>query len=224
MRIFSGAHSESVKDTQVLLARIDLLRGRPEAAVVRLNHVLEHDGADMAPLHVAPIYDWRARAYAALRRYRKAYGDLSEYSRRYVEANDVERHRQAETLRARFEVDRQMERNASLQRELEASREQSQRQARQLKLNRGIALGGVLTIALLVYFLSANHRYRKQLLELATRDSLTGLANRRRTAEFATTALESVFDTQRPLSIALIDLDNFKMINDRCAIRRAISY
>jgi len=44
---------------------------------------------------------------------------------------------------------------------------------------------------------------------------LTGLPNRRRTAKKATAALCSATEGHRPLTIALIDLDHFKKINDR---------
>jgi diguanylate cyclase (GGDEF)-like protein len=42
------------------------------------------------------------------------------------------------------------------------------------------------------------------------------LPNRRRTLELAVAALESARDTKLPLTIALIDMDHFKDINDRC--------
>jgi diguanylate cyclase (GGDEF)-like protein len=64
--------------------------------------------------------------------------------------------------------------------------------------------------------LIAHLRYRKQLVLLATRDSLTGLPNRGRMAAVATEALETAFATQEPLSVALIDLDHFKALNDLC--------
>jgi diguanylate cyclase (GGDEF)-like protein len=58
--------------------------------------------------------------------------------------------------------------------------------------------------------------FRQQLVKLASQDSLTGLPNRRRTAELATAALSSASSTQTPLTIAIIDMDHFKVINDRC--------
>jgi len=58
--------------------------------------------------------------------------------------------------------------------------------------------------------------YRQQLVKLASQDSLTGLPNRRRTAELAIAALSSASTTQTPLTIAIIDMDHFKVINDRC--------
>jgi len=217
MRIFGSARtSDALKETQALQARIDLGSGHPDQALAILNKVLDHNGADLTPRHVAPMYEWRARTNAALHNYRDAYADLQEYVKRYTVANDAERNRQATAQRARFETDREVERNASLQRELALSQEQSHRQAQQLRWNAMVVLMGILVIALLMYFLAVNRRYRQQLVQLAQEDSLTGLPNRRRTAELAEAALQSARTEQRPLTIAIIDLDHFKVINDRC--------
>ena len=217
LRRFSIANSaDSVKETQALQARIDLGSGHPERALAILNRVLDHNGADMPPRHVASIYHWRARANAALHNYRDAYSDLQEYVNRYTAANDAERNRQAGALRARFETDREVERNASLQRELAVSQEQSHRQAQQLRWNAVVVLLGVVVITLLIYFLVTTRRYRQQLVTLASQDALTGLPNRRRTAELAAAALQAASDTHQPLTLAVIDMDHFKIINDRC--------
>jgi diguanylate cyclase (GGDEF)-like protein len=215
--LFSTFQSaDTVKETRALLARIAIVDGRPADALATLNGVLDHDGADVPPRHVASYYEARASANAALHRYGAAYQDLREYARRYAAANDAERHQQAGALRARFETDRQIERNASLQRELTVSQQQSKRQAQQLRWNAVIVVVGSCVIALLIYFLSANFRYRQQLVKLASLDGLTGLPNRRCTAEFAAAALESARASGEALCIAIIDMDHFKSINDRC--------
>jgi diguanylate cyclase (GGDEF)-like protein len=217
LRAFTRAHSaDAAKDTLGQLARIDLADGHAEKALDILNRVLDQGGADLLPSHVASLYQWRARANAALHDYRSAYTDLAEYARRYAAANDAERSKAAAALRARFETDREIERNALLNRELGASRQQSQRQARELRWNAIAAASAVLVIALLIYFLVVNRRYRQQLVKLASLDGLTGLPNRRRTAELATAALAEATAAQTPLTIAIIDMDHFKIINDRC--------
>ena len=208
--------SDEVKETEALLARIDLAEGHPEKALATLNEVLDHSGTDVLPLRVASLYQWRARTNAALHNYRDAYNDLSEYMHRYVATNDADRIKQAVALRARFETDREIERNALLKRELDLSHEQSQRQAQQLRWNAIAAVSGVLVIALLIYFLVTNLRFRQQLVRLASQDGLTGLPNRRRTAELATEALAAMTEADKPLTIAIIDMDHFKYINDRC--------
>jgi diguanylate cyclase (GGDEF)-like protein len=208
--------SDEVKETLSLVARIDLAEGHPERAILTLNEVLDHSGTDMLPMRVASLYEWRAKTNAALHNYRDAYSDLSEYIKRYSTSNNLERTKQAGALRARFETDREIERNALLKRELDLSQEQSQRQAQQLRWNAIAAVSAVLVIALLIYFLVTNLRFRQQLVRLASQDGLTGLPNRRRTAELATAALTVATQSQTPLTIAIIDMDHFKFINDRC--------
>ncbi len=216
-RAFAGAESlDSVKAAQGLLARIDLESGHAARALTRLDAVLDHGGTDLPPIDVAALYESRARANAALHRYREAYADLREYATRYAASNDAERHLQAGSLRARFETDWQIERNATLQRELADSQEQSRRQVRQLRWNAVAAATGGCIIALLIYFLITNVRYRRRLATLASQDGLTGLPNRRRIAELATRALARARETGEPLTLALIDMDHFKIINDSC--------
>lgn len=214
---FRAAHAlDQVKETQALLARIDLANGHPDKALATLNAVLDQGGADLLPSRVASLYQARARANAAAHNYREAYADLTEYATRHADANDAERSRAAAALRARFETDREIERNVMLKRELALSQDQSQRQARELRWNAFVVALGVAVIALLVYFLMVNRSYRQQLVKLASQDGLTGLPNRRRTAEFATAALAEAIATDTPLTIAIIDMDHFKVINDRC--------
>jgi diguanylate cyclase (GGDEF)-like protein len=205
-----------VKETLALVARIDLAEGHPERAILTLNEVLDHSGTDVLPLRVASLYEWRARTNAALHNYRDAYSDLTEYMRRFTATNDADRTKQTAALRARFETDREIERNASLKRELGLSQEQSQRQAQQLRWNAIAAVSAIVVIALLIYFLVSNFRFRQQLVRLASQDGLTGLPNRRRTAELASAALEAATTAQTALTIAIIDMDHFKFINDRC--------
>lgn len=56
---------------------------------------------------------------------------------------------------------------------------------------------------------------RADLVELASRDPLTGLHNRRHLVEGFTALLAAAHIGGEPLSIALFDLDNFKSVNDK---------
>ena len=56
---------------------------------------------------------------------------------------------------------------------------------------------------------------QNQLLELAYRDSLTGLGNRKAFLEQLKLALDEADQLQRPLALFYIDLDRFKEVNDR---------
>lgn len=54
-----------------------------------------------------------------------------------------------------------------------------------------------------------------ELRELATTDALTGALNRRRLFEVAEAELVHAARSQRPLSLAMLDVDHFKAVNDR---------
>ncbi len=214
---FIAAHSTDViKETRAVLARIDLGEGHPRRALAELNGVLDHAGEDMPPRRVSILYLWRARTNAALGRYRQAYADLAEYSRRITADYGAERLRQAAAMRARFATDEEIERNRDLKHELALSQERSRRQAEELKRNAAIFFSGLVVIALLIYISIASSRHRRALVRLATIDGLTGLPNRRRTAELANEALQAARARSEPLTVAIIDLDHFKSINDCC--------
>jgi diguanylate cyclase (GGDEF)-like protein len=212
--IFSKARSvDTIKQSLALLARIDLAEGRAAAALAKLDRVLANDAEDMPPRQVAPLFKSRAEANAALGHHRAAYADLDEYMKRYTAQNEARRLRQASALRARFETDREIERNAALHRELARTKEKQQ----ELQRWTFTAIGAcALVIGLLTTMLIFARRHRRQFALLANQDALTGLPNRRRTAEFAAEALARAEDSGTALTAALIDLDHFKLINDRC--------
>jgi diguanylate cyclase (GGDEF)-like protein len=210
LEMFEASQSiDMLKETQALIARIDLNQGRAAQALAALDSVLGKNGADMPPHKLGTFYRWRAQANAALKRHEQAYADLEEYVRRYVSVNDAQRNAQSAALRAHFEIDREIERNATLERELE-------RQKTQLQWTIIGSVAGAFVIVLLTYILIISTRHRRELSRLAGQDSLTGVPNRRRVVKLATRALEHAAARQQPLTIGLIDLDHFKVINDRC--------
>ena len=208
--------TQMVKETQALLAHADLDEGKYASALATLNGVLDQKGADIVPRWVPELYELRARANAGLHNDAAAYRDLLEYVQRARAATDADRARSGRVLRARFRVDNEIERNASLQRELSLSKERSDLQRDQLQRRTEIMVASVALIALLTYILVATQIHRRQLQRIATEDSLTKLPNRRRIAELAMAALANARTHNEPLTLALVDLDHFKLINDAC--------
>ena len=216
-RVFAASKSTDVlKETQAYLALIDLHDGRTRQALGTLNHVLDHQGNDMAPSRVAIAYRTRARAYAGVGDYARAYSDLEQYLRRYRAENLARRLRLQETVKERALARKEIARNALLQHQLELTRRRATRQTETLRWVTVLGTASVLVIALLSYILLSNMGHRRQLVRLATEDNLTGMPNRGRTVELATAALEEAAAQRRPLTVAIIDLDHFKTINDRC--------
>lgn len=216
LETFAASNSTDVeKESQGLLARIDLLEAHPERALNRLNSVLEHSGSEMQPRMVAQQYEERARANSMLGNYQQAYADLGEYLRRYSSQNDAQRTLQIAALRTRFETDIAIQRNTSLQGQLALARDREEHRKTQLRWVTMISAASAIVIALLTLLLVSNIRYRRRLVRLATTDTLTGIANRGRIAELATLAIADAHERGAPLCVALLDLDRFKAINDR---------
>ena len=207
---------DMVKQARALEARADLDEGQGLGALAILDEVLDRNGTDIVPRAVPQLYELRARANAATGNFASAYADLREYVRRARAVSDADRARSGSVLRARFRVDSEMERNASLQRELSLTRERYALQRDQLDRRADLLAAGAALILLLSYILVAERGHRRQLQRIATEDSLTKLPNRRRTAELATAALSEAIAAHTPLIIALADLDHFKLINDAC--------
>lgn len=64
-------------------------------------------------------------------------------------------------------------------------------------------------------FASRTEMQRRQLAELAQRDALTGALNRRALREDLDRALSAFREKGEPLAMAVLDLDHFKLVNDR---------
>lgn len=62
---------------------------------------------------------------------------------------------------------------------------------------------------------SVEARYHDEIYQLATRDPLTGLSNRRHFLDLVERELQRANRHERPLCLLIVDLDHFKAINDR---------
>ncbi|MBB6092817.1 diguanylate cyclase (GGDEF)-like protein [Povalibacter uvarum] len=216
LRTFTEAGSiDPRKKVLTNLAEIDLLEHTPAAALARLNQVLDQQGRDIAPFRLAKVYELRAQANTQLGHADAALADYQAYMDRYKTSTDAERAREAAALRARFETDREIERNAFLQRELQSKNEKLQAQSARLRWMIVSGLAGTAVIALLTYLLVTAKRKRALLAQLAQQDDLTALPNRRRTLQLATEAFDVTRAYRQPLTIGILDLDHFKQINDR---------
>jgi diguanylate cyclase (GGDEF)-like protein len=214
LRIFAAQKAaDMAAQARAALAHIDLEEGRPARALIALNELLREGGADLPPRRVPPLFRLRSRANAALGKFADSYLDLEEYLQRQIAVDEARRVKQVATLSARFETDRQLARNGELKRELAAARERQLQQTRWT----AIAIGtGATVIVLLLLQIGSIRRHRRQLAVFANIDSLTGLPNRRHIYELANAAMTRAVALPAPFTVALIDLDHFKSINDRC--------
>lgn len=96
--------------------------------------------------------------------------------------------------------------------------EQNETQALETARNnfiRTIVLGLVASVIIIAFTLVTINRYQERIEVLATIDELTGVANRRAFESGYQTIKYNYSRMGRPFSVLLIDLDNFKKVNDR---------
>ncbi|WP_155006404.1 GGDEF domain-containing protein [Sphingomonas hengshuiensis] len=158
-----------------------------------------------------PLYQTRGMAQAGLGNFREAYADMKRYADMYRDDIEAKKSREAATLASQVEIERQVDRNKALEREVVFEQERARYERQRLILLGGVA--GALALALAL-FLWMGRRHRRALEALASSDGLTGLPNRRHATEQGSVALARAADARSPLSLGLIDIDYFKRIND----------
>jgi PAS domain S-box-containing protein len=163
-----SGHPELTVDAAANLARIDLLRGRPTAALARLNGQIDA-GVDRAPsAKLARMHADRAQALAQLGRYREALRDHEEASRETVEIDAEQRALSASIMQGRLGAERMQEERRVLEAQVEAERQRSAASERQLHLSLALAaaaVGLVLLMAVMLRIRSANERASRRAAE-----------------------------------------------------------
>ena len=131
------------------------------------------------------------------------------------EIHEVEKEIASKNLQMRFDF-RQAETDNLLlttKNELQSSQiERAKKEQQALFYALGLAF---LTVGIIVYMLFRQISAREKFKRLALRDELTGAPNRRAILEFAKQHIILSKNTNSEFTIAIVDLDNFKSINDQ---------
>ena len=186
------AYLDRRRDSLEALAGADAIRSRIDSTWMEVTYL---GGA--------------AEVYAKLGDFDKAYRNQLQLREAEKRSVTEAREKDAAEVQTRFEVKQKEAENAILrarERESEARR---------------VAL--VLAVVLLLFvlgglglFLFRQSQQNRRFSNLAMRDDLTGLANRRSILEFARAQLRTSRRDNIRMCLALIDIDHFKAINDEC--------
>ncbi len=170
----------------------------------------EHD----QPLSRAVLARAMAEGYASQLQWARAYAELKRAQDFEEKGQQLARDDQVLRLQARYDTARREAENAELRHRSETARLALEAEtARQRALWLAIAVLGLVASAGIGVAWRALRR-RRNLLDLALKDSLTGAGNRRAVTAYALQQLEQARRMGLPLSVALIDLDHFKAVND----------
>lgn len=170
----------------------------------------EHD----QPLSRAVLARAMSEGYASQQQWQRAYAELKRAQDFEDKGRQLARDDQVLRLQARYDTARREAENAELRHRSETARLALEAEtARQRALWLAIAVLGLTASAGLVVAWRALRR-RRNLMDLALKDALTGAGNRRAITAYAMQQLEQARRMGLPLSLALIDLDHFKAVND----------
>jgi len=171
-------------------------------------------GPGAAPTARAKLLHAMAQALANQGRHAAAYQTLREAVDAEQQSRSAARDAQMLRLQARYDSARRDAENAELRLKTEAARLQLETEAER---RRTLTVGFVALAALtLLAFMLAGRQLlrRRRMAELALRDELTGVPNRRAVLAYAREQFNQARRLGVPLTVALIDLDHFKRIND----------
>jgi diguanylate cyclase len=162
----------------------------------------------------AQIYLVLADSYAGIAEYEKAYEQKKLYLEKYREYRLSIREQRLDKLNQKYETDIKVKRTQLLETQnrlkalsLKDTEEEKRSQQRNLVL---LAITTIFFIVLLLRQINI----RSKLKVLAQTDTLTGLYNRRTLFEKGQSIVESAKQTNGDLSVLILDIDEFKAIND----------
>ena len=186
---------------------------RPEV-LAAINQARRFDTASLPPGERARLARVLAAGYASQGHYAEAYAEAERAEGLGREGRATARDAQILRLQARY---------ANAQRDAENAELRHRSEAARLALVAEIATqralwGAVAALAVLLLGGALWGRHvlarRRSLAVLALRDELTGQPNRRAVSAYAQAQFEQAQRLGVPMSVALIDLDHFKRVND----------
>lgn len=195
-------------------AKTNLALGNLEDSELAINNASEILSRINYPDATLKYSKYRAKLSFAQGKFFNAYHELDDYISLYNEINSAEKAKMVEKLRIRFDAQQQENKNEVLQKENELHQLKEQQYLREQTYFRAMMALAIALILIGSFALWRQTTNKNKFAKLALHDSLTGAANRRHILSFAE---ELISDNQQKLkhvSIAIIDLDHFKQIND----------
>jgi diguanylate cyclase (GGDEF)-like protein len=191
------------------LARAEALslierRGESLEALARARAVAQQLGSAQL---AARYHEAAARIHARFGEFDKAYAESQQLREAEKKRDELARTERAAEMQARFELQQKEAENSVLR-----ARERES-EARRLALVLSLILS-LVVLGALAFILADYIRRHRRVANLALRDELTGIANRRSIVEYGRLQVRNSRRTNEGLAIALIDLDRFKSVND----------
>lgn len=169
---------------------------------------------DNMPANYLNLMQTKANLLSYQKQHQQAYELLQEVHAQYKKIHNKQGSELLFKVRSEFELQQKQQQNALLARTNELQAIQLQQKKNQTYFLMYFLVLTMLIIGLLLVGVYRNKQHKKSLEKLANTDDLTQLLNRRKSFELIEQQLSLSIRHHIEMSIAIIDLDNFKAIND----------
>jgi diguanylate cyclase (GGDEF)-like protein len=193
-----------------------LAKSNPAAAQAAFSNAMLLLNRIDTPERRMDLHESGANMYKRMGRFHEALTELEAWVASEKASNAQFNRKAATEMQVRFDAKQKEIENALLKSE-------QQRQAAEIKASRTgrwlLVIGlscSVLLLGTLGFLLVQQVRQKRRYADLALLDELTGAPNRRHILAYAKSQLDACRTAGSDLSIAVIDLDYFKTVNDRC--------
>lgn len=208
-------HDDGTRMSDVAGLRVlALAREKRPEVLTEIEHARHWDRPTLPSAVRVRLARALAEGLASQGQWQQAYAELARAQALEKAGREQARDVQVLRLQSRYDTVRRDAENAALRHRNEAAQLALEAQtARQRALWLALAALAVLAASAGAYAWRGLQR-RRTLLDLASKDPLTGNPNRRAVTAYAQAQLEQMRRLSMPLSVAMIDLDHFKRVND----------
>jgi diguanylate cyclase (GGDEF)-like protein len=183
--------------------------------LAEINAARRWDGANVQPAVRARLARAMAEGYAAVQQFGPAYAELQRAHVLEQQGKEVARDEQVLRLQTRYDAAQRDAENVALRHQSQSAQLQLQAQAAQQRALWAALATLLLVLGGLAYAGGRLLARRRVLADLALRDELTGQPNRRSVMAYAQAQMQQTQRLGGPMSVAMIDLDHFKRVNDQ---------
>jgi len=147
--------------------------------------------------------------------YKKAFALLVEYQQKYVQLQEKIASDRLIKVRSALEIERRDVEISLLQQRAKVQSLQMEKKQQQVNLQRYLIIVVIIFVLAGLVFLIAQKRNMRKLYQISIRDSLSDLFNRKYVFSILDEKLASAKNNGDELSILLLDIDDFKFVNDQ---------
>ncbi|MCO7223964.1 GGDEF domain-containing protein [Pleionea sp. CnH1-48] len=180
-----------------------------------IDHALDAAQYAVENASMSEVYLQASKLYEQQDNYKKALSTYKKYVWVMEENHRLEDEESLSELMMEYDSDAKAQRNKILQQENMIKQSEIDQKVVQQKYYLAIIGLSLLLVVWILFSFYRQIKINKQFRSLALTDDLTGAPNRRHIMEYARRQFKMSKETATSLTIAMLDLDHFKKLNDQ---------